>query len=275
MRRSSDTLEAVTAWIRDAANVELFTVSGTTVTGAMLVTVAVVVLVGFAASRAVRVAARHCLRRRGLQGPLDPGSFVSLQEDKSAGWGDVDPSRLSLTASSRRPRDKATARPKTPDPIVASTVGTSSPRGHHAPDPPTTPGPPDPEVEASAPDRGARRGSFARLADPCVGPARTVDRGAWPCPPPRSRPAPNASSPHSRRISRRGARSPRARLAGRSPGRRVGGRRCWTRSGASSAPSPGGGGSPRSSSTSNGRSSRSTARRTSSSRRASSSGTAT
>ena len=184
MRRSSDTLEAVTAWIRDAANVELFTVSGTTVTGAMLVTVAVVVLVGFAASRAVRVAARHCLRRRGLQGPLEPGSFVSLQEDKSAGWGDVDPSRLSLTASSRRPRDKATARPKTPDPIVASTVGTSSPRGHHAPDPPTTPCPPDPEVEASAPDRGARRGSFARLADPCVGPARTVDRGAWPCPPP-------------------------------------------------------------------------------------------
>ena len=65
--RSLDTLSAVTRWIRDAAHVELFTVSGTMVTGATLISVALVVLVGFAASRAVRLGARASLRRRGLE----------------------------------------------------------------------------------------------------------------------------------------------------------------------------------------------------------------
>ena len=61
-----DTLRVVTAWIRDAAHIELFTVSGTTVTGATLLTVSVVIVVGFAISRAVRVAVRASLQKRGL-----------------------------------------------------------------------------------------------------------------------------------------------------------------------------------------------------------------
>jgi len=58
--------QTVGNWIRAAAHVELFSVSGTMVTGATLFTVSLILFLGFGVSRTVRVAVRAALQRRGL-----------------------------------------------------------------------------------------------------------------------------------------------------------------------------------------------------------------